>query len=69
MNYSFIIPHNSCPDLLCRCVDSIPQRDDVQIIIIDDNSDEDKKPDIVRNDVELLLLNAEQSKGTGTERK
>lgn len=38
-NYSFIIPHKNIPDLLIRCVSSIPRRDDVQIIIIDDNSD------------------------------
>lgn len=30
-NYSFIIPHKNCPDLLQRCVDSIPERDDVSI--------------------------------------
>lgn len=38
-NYSFIIPHHNLPELLKRCVSSIPKRDDVQIIIIDDNSD------------------------------
>jgi glycosyltransferase involved in cell wall biosynthesis len=39
MNYSIIIPHKNIPDLLKRCLDSIPRRDDVQIIIVDDNSD------------------------------
>lgn len=38
-NYSFIIPHRNLPKLLKRCVSSIPKRDDVQIIIVDDNSD------------------------------
>ena len=38
-NYSFIIPHHNLPELLKRCVSSIPKRDDVQIIIVDDNSD------------------------------
>lgn len=38
-NYSIIIPHKNIPKLLQRCLDSIPQRDDVQIIIVDDNSD------------------------------
>ncbi len=38
-NYSFIIPHRNLPELLKRCVSSIPKRDDVQIIIVDDNSD------------------------------
>lgn len=38
-NFSFIIPHKNLPDLLKRCVISIPKREDVQIIIVDDNSD------------------------------
>lgn len=42
-NFSFIIPHKNLPELLRRCVSSIPKRDDVQIIIVDDNSD----PEIV----------------------
>lgn len=42
-NFSIIIPHKNLPDLLRRCVSSIPRRDDTQIIIVDDNSD----PDVV----------------------
>ena len=38
ITYSFIIPHKNCPDLLQRCVNSIPRRDDVQIIVVDDDS-------------------------------
>lgn len=38
-NYSFIIPHHNLPELLKRSISSIPKRDDVQIIIVDDNSD------------------------------
>ena len=37
-NYSIIIPHKDTPDLLQRCLDSIPLREDVEIIVIDDNS-------------------------------
>ena len=59
--YSIIIPYKNCPALLNRCIDSIPQRDDVQIIVVDDNSDDDKKPNIIRNDVELVMLDAEHS--------
>lgn len=40
INYSIIIPHKNIPDLLQRCLDSIPVRDDVQVIVVDDNSDE-----------------------------
>lgn len=37
-NYSIIIPHKNSLDLLERCLRSIPQREDVQIIVVDDNS-------------------------------
>lgn len=39
INYSFIIPHKDIPDLLRRCIASIPRRDDIEIIIVDDASD------------------------------
>ena len=39
-NYSIIIPHKNIPELLERCLASIPQRDDVQVIIVDDSSEE-----------------------------
>ena len=39
INYSIIIPHKNNPNLLKRCIESIPRREDIQIIIIDDNSD------------------------------
>lgn len=41
--YSIIIPHKNSPELLKRCIGSIPSRDDVQVIVVDDNSD----PEIV----------------------
>ncbi len=68
-NYSFIIPHKNCPDLLQRCVDSIPEREDVQIIVVDDNSDEGKKPSLSeRKNLQVILLNVSQSKGAGRAR-
>jgi len=42
INYSIIIPHKNIPELLQRCLDSIPRREDIQIIVVDDNSDPDK---------------------------
>lgn len=39
ITYSVIIPHKNTPDLLQRCLDSIPQRNDIEVIVIDDNSD------------------------------
>lgn len=66
--YTFIIPHKNCPELLQRCVDSIPQRDDIQIVVIDDNSDVDKRPTLNRDGLEVVFLNSEQSKGAGRAR-
>lgn len=43
INYSIIIPHKNLPDYLKVCLDSIPIRDDVEIIVVDDFSN----PDIV----------------------
>jgi len=40
--FSVIIPHKNTPDLLRRCLASIPRREDIQIIVVDDNSDENK---------------------------
>lgn len=40
MNYIFsiIIPHYNIPELLVRCVNSIPIRKDIQVIVVDDCS-------------------------------
>lgn len=39
ITYSIIIPHKNAPALLMRCLSSIPNRDDTEIIIVDDGSD------------------------------
>lgn len=36
IQYSFIIPHRNSPQILRRLLDSIPQREDVQVIVVDD---------------------------------
>lgn len=36
--YSIIIPHYNIPHLLVRCLKSIPVREDVQVIVVDDCS-------------------------------
>ena len=36
--FSIIIPHYDIPDLLMRCLDSIPVLEDIQVIVVDDNS-------------------------------
>jgi len=37
-SFSVIIPHHNIPRLLQRCLDSIPDRPDIQVIVVDDNS-------------------------------
>lgn len=63
--YSFIIPHHNTPDLLKRLVDSIPQREDIEVIVVDDNSDDDKKAKITRSDVTTIYVDKEHTKGAG----
>lgn len=38
IKYSVIIPHKNSVQLLARCLGSIPQREDVEVIVVDDNS-------------------------------
>ena len=40
--FSIIIPHHEIPMLLQRCLDSIPDVPEVQVIVVDDNSSEQK---------------------------
>lgn len=68
INYSIIIPHKNIPDLLQRCLDSIPSREDVQIIVVDDNSD----PQIVnfdnfpgKDNPQVELYFTKEGKGAG----
>lgn len=39
--YSIIIPHYNSPTLLARCIESIPHRNDIQIIVVDDCSSQE----------------------------
>ena len=66
--YSFVIPHHNTPDLLQRLIDSIPQREDVEIIVVDDNSDADKKAAVKRPDVKTIFIDKEHTKGAGRAR-
>ena len=68
ITYSFVIPHHNTPDLLQRLIDSIPQREDIEIIVVDDNSDEDKKANISRPDVRIIYIDKEHSRGAGRAR-
>ena len=66
--YSFVIPHHNTPDLLQRLVDSIPQREDIEIIVVDDNSDAEKKAAVKRQDVKTIFIDKEHSRGAGRAR-
>jgi len=71
--FSIIIPHKNTPELLNRCINSIPDRDDLQVIVVDDNSDKnitDKNnfPGINRRNTEVIFLDETQSKGGGKAR-
>ena len=66
--YSFVIPHHNTPDLLQRLIDTIPQREDIEIIVVDDNSDEDKKASVKRPDVKTIFIDKEHTKGAGRAR-
>ena len=66
--YSIIVPHQNMPDLLQRCLDSIPEREDVQVIVVDDNSDPTLVdfahfPGADRKDVEVVF--DKQGRGLG----
>ena len=41
INYTVIIPHYNIPDLLRRCLKSIPCREDVQVVVVDDRSSDE----------------------------
>jgi len=71
INYSIIIPHKNLPDYLPKCLETIPVRDDVEIIIVDDCSD----PSIVDfenfpgNDrANCKIIRCEKSKGSANAR-
>src|SRR5690554_1026331 len=68
INYSVIIPHKNIPDLLERCLQSIPIREDIQVIVVDDNSDPDKVnflefPGLNRKNTEVYFT--KEGKGAG----
>ena len=54
-NYTTIIPHHNLPHLLYRCLSSIPNRNDIQTIVIDDKSDEQYIQDL--KEIESQFVN------------
>ena len=57
--FSIIIPHKEIPDLLMRCLRSIPVSEDIQVIVVDDNSADadtylDRYPELSRPYLEFV---------------
>lgn len=67
--YTVTITHYNRPELLKRMLDSIPERDDIQVVVVDDGSDEDAVNEIKtfkHNNLELVLM--PENHGGGYER-
>ena len=47
---SIIIPHKNAPEKLRRLLNTIPDRIDIEVIVIDDKSDPDKKAKSIKED-------------------
>ncbi len=71
---SIIVPHYNTPDSLLRLIGSIPVRDDIEVLVVDDNSD---IPDVTFEELRLklsefphvqLFLNDSGVKGAGASR-
>ena len=57
--FSIIIPHYDIPGLLMRCLKSIPVSEDIQVIVVDDNSPDadkylEKYPELSRPYLEFI---------------
>lgn len=67
-NYSVIIPHYNIPELLIRCIKSIPVNPDIQVIVVDDCSEnadryKDIYPDLSRPYLEFYTTTKGGSAG------
>lgn len=65
ITYSIIIPHKNSQNLLRRCLNSIPQREDVQVIVVDDNSDDFESVREVTESFPKIQLCVNEGKGAG----
>lgn len=65
--YSIIIPHKNIVPLLKRCLESIPKRDDIQVVVVDDHSDVTNIPQIEQLCLTYHadLIKTQDSKGAG----
>jgi len=71
INLSIIIPHYNTPDLLKLLLDSIPVYDSIQVIVVDDKSNQNKgKYDVLRDNSDYehvtFIDNKTDKKSAGT---
>ncbi len=67
MNYSIIIPHYNNLTLLKKCIRSIPKREDIEIIVIDDCSNENNRnfTDLTNEYTNLRVKINPENRGAG----
>lgn len=64
--YAIVIPHYNSSQLLKRMINTIPERDDIQIVVVDDDStplEKDKLQDIRHKNLEIVYL--KENSGAG----
>ena len=69
--YTIIIPHHNCLDKLQRGLESIPQRKDIQIIVVDDASTYVTREELnafQRRNPQIELVFNQENKGPGAAR-
>ena len=68
INFTVIIPHKNVPLLLERLINSIPIRNDLEIIVVDDGSDEDVVKLVnhkIGNRGDISIIFNKESRGAG----
>lgn len=66
--YSIIIPQRDCAALTRRCLESIPDRQDIEVIVIDDNSKNEEELRCVEKEIQrssLKFIYTDEGKGAG----
>ena len=70
-SFTIIIPHYNIPRLLRHCLASIPKRDDIQVIVVDDKSNElcrKQLRELEKDFPAVSFLYAEEHRGGGRAR-
>ncbi len=69
VKYSVVIPHYNSFNLLRRCLSSITPQNDIQIIVVDDNSSNTEELKLIKNDFKNIeLIELKKNSGAGVAR-